>query len=38
MNIYVLARIMGHVDIVVLKQYLDLIDDDTHLAQKAPPR
>jgi len=34
MNIYVLARLMGHVDIIVLKQYLDLIDDDTHASHK----
>lgn len=34
MNIYVLAKIMGHVDITVLKQYLDLADDDTQTAHK----
>jgi site-specific recombinase XerD len=28
MNIYVLARLMGHADITILRQYLDLIDDD----------
>jgi len=34
MNIYVLARLMGHVDIVILKQYLYLVDDDTHDSHK----
>lgn len=34
MNIYVLARIMGHVDITVLKQYLDLADEDTQTSHK----
>ncbi len=28
MNIYVLARLMGHADITVLRQYLPLIEDD----------
>jgi integrase/recombinase XerD len=28
MNIYVLARLMGHADITILRQYLDLIEDD----------
>lgn len=34
MNIYVLARIMGHVDITILKQYLDLLTDDLKAAHK----
>ena len=28
MNIYVLARLMGHADITVLRQYLPLVEDD----------
>lgn len=28
MNIYVLAKMMGHADIHVLKQYLDMVQDD----------
>lgn len=28
MNVHVLAKIMGHSDIQVLKQYLDLVEDD----------
>jgi site-specific recombinase XerD len=28
MNIYVLARLMGHADIVVLRRYLDLVETD----------
>ncbi len=28
MNIYVLARLMGHADITILRQYLPLIEDD----------
>ena len=34
MNIYVLARLMGHVDIVILKQYLDIIADDLKTAHQ----
>lgn len=34
MNIYVLARLMGHTDIIVLKQYLDLIDEDLYTSYK----
>lgn len=28
MNIYVLARLMGHADITILRQYLPLVEDD----------
>lgn len=28
MNIYVLAKLMGHADILVLRQYLSLVEDD----------
>ena len=28
MNIYVLAPLMGHADITILRQYLNLIEDD----------
>ncbi len=32
MNIYVLARLMGHADISVLRQYLALVEDDLEQA------
>lgn len=35
MNIYVLARLMGHADIIVLRQYLQLVDDDSASAHAA---
>jgi integrase/recombinase XerD len=35
MNVYVLAKLMGHSDIAVLKQYLALIDDDLADAHRA---
>lgn len=34
MNLYVLARLMGHVDITVLKHYLDLLEDDIQGAHR----
>jgi site-specific recombinase XerD len=34
MNIYVLAKLMGHSDITVLKQYLDLVEDDLATAHQ----
>ncbi len=34
MNVYVLARIMGHSDIQVLRQYLPLVDDDSQHAHE----
>ena len=33
MNIYVLARLMGHADITILRQYLPLIEDDLQEAR-----
>ena len=35
MNIYVLAKMMGHADIHVLKQYLDIVQDDVKDAARA---
>lgn len=35
MNIYALARLMGHADITVLRQYLDLVDGDLEAAHRA---
>jgi site-specific recombinase XerD len=35
MNIYVLARLMGHADITVLRQYLDLVQSDLEAAHRA---
>src|SRR5690606_36638503 len=32
MNIYVLAKLMGHADIHVLKQYLAIVEDDLRAA------
>lgn len=32
MNIYILAKLMGHSDITVLRQYLELVEDDLHTA------
>lgn len=32
MNIFVLARLMGHSDITILRQYLSLVDDDSQVA------
>lgn len=32
MNIYVLARLMGHTDIIVLRQYLDILTEDLKTA------
>lgn len=32
MNIFVLARLMGHSDITILRQYLQLVDDDSQAA------
>ena len=34
MNIYVLARLMGHVDITVLRQYLPLVESDLQEAHR----
>ncbi len=34
MNIYILARLMGHSDIVVLRKYLDLVEADLQKAHK----
>ena len=34
MNIYILAKMMGHADIYVLKQYLDMVQDDVRGAAK----
>jgi site-specific recombinase XerD len=30
MNVYVLARLMGHADITILRQYLPLVESDLH--------
>ena len=35
MNIYVLARLMGHADITILRQYLPLIEGDLQEAMRA---
>lgn len=34
MNIYVLARLMGHTDLTILKQYLDMVKDDLQTAHE----
>lgn len=34
MNIYILARLMGHADIVILRQYLALVEDDLQKAHE----
>ncbi len=34
MNIYVLARLMGHTDIIILRQYLALVDADLSEAHR----
>jgi site-specific recombinase XerD len=34
MNIYVLARLMGHADISILRQYLALVEADLQDAHK----
>jgi site-specific recombinase XerD len=34
MNIYVLARLMGHADITVLRQYLDVSVSDLRTAHR----
>ena len=35
MDVYRLARLMGHADITVLRQYLDLVTDDVQAAHEA---
>lgn len=34
MNVYVLAKLMGHSDIAVLRQYLALVEDDLKAAHQ----
>ena len=35
MDVHRLARLLGHADIAILRQYLDLVDDDVKAAQAA---